>query len=87
MKYVWRMAFFALVLIPVTQVHAEVTVVKKKSSDLRAFENLEARLKYLESYNVVYVAGDGKSQEVLKSGPARHSKKDGLVVGVHKRKS
>lgn len=87
MKYVWRIAFFALILIPVAHAHAESEVVKKSgASDLRAFANFDARMESLESYRVEYVAADGK-KDMMKSTPARRGKKDGLSLEVRKRKS
>ena len=79
MKYVWRIAFLALILIPVAQVHAEVTTVKKHQvARMRAFRNLNAHLEQLEAYSVIYVVG--KKSETLRSTPARHMKKDDVTV-------
>jgi hypothetical protein len=84
MKYVWRIAFLALILIPMAHAHAEATTVVKNASDLRAFNNLDARLAQLDSYSVVFVSGD--KHEVIKSAPARHVRKDGLTVELRKHK-
>ena len=88
MKYVWRLAFLALILIPVAQVNAEVVTVKKhKVARLRAFRDLNAHLEQLEAYSVIYVAG--KKAETLRTAPVRHVKKDNMTVELRevKRKS
>ena len=79
MKYVWRLAFVGVFLAPVAK--ADVTIIKKQSAKLHAFENLEAKLAALENYSVEYVESD-KSHLVLRSAPApqNHKAQDQLTV-------
>lgn len=78
MKYVWRLAFIGVILCPVAK--AEMTVIAKKTAQLKAFENLDAKLGSLESYSVVYWESDKKRYVVMKSAPAPQNKTDQMSV-------
>jgi hypothetical protein len=86
MKFACRLAFMAIILAPL-MARADVTVVKKQSAKLRAFENLEAHLAQLESYSVVYWEKDKKTYVVMKSAPAPQKQKtDQLTVELRSSK-
>lgn len=79
MKYVWRLAFLGVILSPLAA-RAEVTVVKKQTAEMRAFENFDQKIEDLESYSVVYFEGGKKTYIVMKSAPARQTKPNEVTV-------
>jgi hypothetical protein len=54
--------------------HGEVTVIKKKTAQLRAFQNFDQKIAQLEDYSVTYVEKDHREIK-LKSAPARQAHK------------
>lgn len=74
MKYVWRIAFIGVILSPVAR--AEVTMIKKKSAQLRAFQNYDEKIAALEDYTVAYLDGKKRTYVALKSAPARQTEKN-----------
>jgi hypothetical protein len=87
MKFACRLAFMAIILMPL-MARAEVTVVKKQTAKLRAFENLDARLAQLESYSVLYWEKNKQTYVVMKSAPAPQKQKaDQLTVELRPSKN
>ncbi len=79
MKFAWRIAFLGILLSPL-MARAEVTVIKRETAKLRAFQNLDAKLAQLESYSVVYWEKPGKKYIVMKSAPAPQEQKAGELT-------
>lgn len=83
MKYVWRLAFIAVILCPVA--HAEVAMVKK-TAQIRAFDNFDNKIAALENYTVQFVENGKKSTYAAKkSTPGRQQQKSAGEFNVELR--